>query len=338
MTTEREWLKQPGPATTSGPSRWAFLLGAPRDALYLRILLPVWLWWLLLAAVDGWRGAEGGAAWMTAASRALLPTLAAAGVVPLAGWVAVFSVRLLVTDEVPLLGELHRGVRRGLGTLLFAVLVTILTPAFFLAVALCGAVLGRVPWVGGILSGLWVWTVGLLLCGLAAGWILMGVPALLLVIPASVTEFPQGFEITSRCFGYVRTRPGYVLGGLARVLGAAALGSLAFLLLLSLVLIFLAGLLQVRAGSLPDPVAAARSVAAVWMHPGAWWPLGCWEPGACPLARALPEPSRWLLAAGMLVPAFFVTSVFAGLARLYLLVRREVDRTPVGELYELYRG
>jgi hypothetical protein len=118
-----------------------------------------------------------------------------------------------------------------------------------------------------------------------------------------------------------------------RILGAAVLGSLAFLLVVSFALVFLEGMLQVRAGSLPDPVAAVRSVAAVWMHPGTWWPLGGWQPDACPVARALPEPSHWRILAGRLVAAFFVTSVFAGLARLYLLVRREVDRIPVGECY-----
>jgi hypothetical protein len=290
------------------PPSWrddvAWILRSARSAFRLRILLVAWPWLLLLEALG--RGISGVP---MAVGFSLLLFL---GWLLLAAWVSLLAAGEASGGEDPGWKDLARGVRRSAPALLLAASMTLAIPAFLSSIALAGGLFSRIPWVGGSLWVAWALTAGLILSLAAAGWLLVGLPALLLQPAASVIEEPFGFDLVSRTTSYVRRRPLRLAGGLAAAAVSALLGTLVFALFLSLCLTLLEGIRDVALGTFPDllldfqelwPFVTARDSAG---SPGPW---------AGPILR--------------LVPAFFVAALFAGLTRLYLILRREVDGTPL---------
>jgi len=318
MTTESADLQG-----VRGPGRWALLLGCSRTAFHLKTLLPVWLW-LGLARV-ALRRLPSPAAEITGTAVLIL------GFLVVGAWVSLYTVRELSGGRATGLLDLARGIRCAIAPLLVGALATLAVPTLAVSLAFAGAALARIPAVGGALASAWIFTGGIALSVLAAAWLVVGIPALLLQVTAAGIEFPHSLEITSRCMSYVRNRPSYFVAGSTGALVASFLGTLPFFLLVSLSLVVLGGAVDVRNGDLPDPGGLFWSTVALWSHPETWWPLGLWPEFPLGLYRQSPVTPGWLLDFARLVPAFLVTSLFSGMARLYLCLRREIDGVPCGK-------
>jgi hypothetical protein len=270
----------------------------------LRILLVVWPWCYFLEALG--RGISG---IPMAVGYSLVIFL---GGLCVAAWVSLHAAGEASAGEAPGWKALARGVRRSAPALLLAASVTVAIPAFLSSVAMAGGLLSRIPWVGGALWTSWTLTAGLCLCLAAAGWILVGLPALLLQPAASVIEEPFGFDLVSRTTSYVRRRPLRLAAGLVLAAVSALLGTLVFALFLLLGLTLLEGIRDVALGYFPDLILDSMALLA----------FAAGRHGPCPLGPWV-GPMLWL------VPAFFVAALLAGLTRLYLVLRREVDGTPL---------
>ncbi len=296
-----------------GPGAVALIAGAPRSAFKLTVLLPVWFWVLAAEAALRWLPA-GIAPWATG-------SVLAVGFLPCAAWVSLVSACEGVANKPHDLRTMTRRLRRGLAGLFLAPAFTLTTPLLFAACALAVAVVGQVPIVGGWLSVLWMSTCGLVLAFLAAGWLVVGLPAIALQVVAAMTEFSDAMEIASRTLSYVRRRPLLLCLAWTGALASALLGTLVFAVFVALVEAMVFSMGEVGAGRLPGAAllwGRFRDLlaASVWLGDG----VRAFSVGSMLLAR--------------LVPAFLVASVFAGGSRVYLLVRREIDDVPVSQVHE----
>ncbi|MGQ9591715.1 MAG: hypothetical protein ACUVYA_15635, partial [Planctomycetota bacterium] len=250
------------------------------------------------------------------------------------GWVSAFAVREAAAGAAPRLRDLAREVALRSSAFYLAPAGTILVPMFLAALALAGSLVARIPFAGAWLGAVWLWTGGLALGIFAGAWVLLAAPSLLVQIPAAAAEFPHAYEIVTRAMDYVRRRPLVLAAGSLAVLGASLAGTAVFGIAVSAALAVLSSAAEIERGALPCPSQTARAVASVWLDPGTWWPAGRGALAALGLP-AEPSSARWLVPVARAAPAFFAASVLSGLARLYLVLRREVDGTPVSEVYEV---
>jgi hypothetical protein len=199
-------------------------------------------------------------------------------------------------------------------------MITFLTALLFFLLALAGGVLQWVPFVGGWLVLAWMLTAGLAFSLIAASWTLVGLGALPLQIAGSVVEGSSALDIVSRTFSYVRRRPLFLSGAWGAVLASSLLGTALFFLFLSFVMFGLEGILAVKAGRFPEPVTLGKVVAAHWVDPRCW---------CLPEGKPLSQAASWAAPAARFLPSFFLASVFSGMTRIYLSVRRREDGIPV---------
>lgn len=159
-------------------------------------------------------------------------------------------------------------------------------------------ILGFVPLVGGLL-------LTLILVGLGLGWPLM--------IASAATEDDDGFDALSRTYAYVYQRPwhyaAYVL--LAAGLGLVGVGVVG---LFTDVVVHLAGWSVSRLAPQATYGAFTR---ATWS-----------EAGSTPAAAS----AAWLGLVGLLVRAWAYSYFWTAAALIYLLLRRDVDGTPISRV------
>lgn len=314
----------PGPARGRQPSNAALLLGGWRPAFHLAAFGPVWC--LLEAARAA--ASRAPAAW---ASWIWIPFAAACVLVW--GWISAFAVREAAGGAAPKLRDLAREVALRSGAFYLAPAGTILVPALLVSLALAGAVVARIPVAGAWLGAIWLWTGALALGIFAGAWALLAAPSLLIQIPAAAAEFPHAYEVVTRAMDYVRRRPLVLAVGSLAVLAASLAGTALFGAGASSLLAVLSSAAELERGGLPQPAETVRAVASIWLDPETWWPAGRDALNALGLP-AEPASARWLVPVARTAPACFVASVVSGLARLYLVLRREVDGTPASEVYE----
>lgn len=108
-------------------------------------------------------------------------------------------------------------------TVLLAILFILAVPFLFGLIPLVGGwLLGSIPGIGEFLASVWLVFPGIPMAVLAAAWLVIATPALLLTAPAAALDFPDLFDVVSRSVSYVRRRPlkfglfvtGSVLGSL----------------------------------------------------------------------------------------------------------------------------
>jgi len=299
-----------------------------RPAWNPSFLLPLWLismvawlvWELVLPAVDqqgllsaGLRVVVvvrvGAAAWLTAAL-----------VVALAAWEFGRGERLGVGEGVRIL--------RARWTAVFAgPLLAPLGALFFLFILAGGTVvLNVLPIVGKILVPVWLLIVGLPLALLVSGLLLLGVPGLPLIFTASVVEQPFPFDAASRGMSYLRARPCRYLA----ILTSGILGAIAGTVVFTLFVLLVVSILAARSGLQPGSEFQWDELwRGLWMAVQSaefTWPFS----GLLEKATGLPflgGESRMCLPvlAGRAVTAFALASVLTALARVYLLLRWDVD-------------
>ena len=295
-----------------------WILAAPRSAFSIRALVPVWLWiWALDALVRLLPGEL--AAWV------VLPLVGLTGI-PLWAFCALLSASSAARKPIVLRAAIAR-VRRACPTFYSAPLFTVVVPALFLAVAWAGAILGRIPIVGGGLLLAWASTGGLVLSILAACWILVGLPSITLQIPASVIEHPHPMDVASRALSYVRRRPLLLAWSSLASVAITLLATAVFVAFLSIVMGSLLTILGVGAGARPEISALGSQVAAVWRQPSVWWPF----PAPWPDRVATSVPLGELLVARF-APAFLLVSLAAASARVYACMRLAIDDVPLGSM------
>jgi len=299
----------------------AFLLSAPRMAFGLKALLPVWIWI---------EASKLPCLCLDPPAVSIVPWVVwGAGLLFIARWISVLEARGRTDRLAP--RDLLRGTCRGFAALVYSCAATLVTPALFVAIALAGALLSRVPWVGSWLAVAWMASAGVVLCLLGAAWLTAGVPALLLQAPASVIEAPHSFEVTSRTLSYVRRRPLCVTKGFIMVALSSALGTIPFVLFLSLGMVFFQGMVDLKEGWSLDLLDSARGTLGIWGRPDVWdlRPTFGSAVEGCPSG-----PAVWLILAARLAPAFLVAAVFSGLTRLYLLLRLRIDGVPIDRMHD----
>jgi hypothetical protein len=145
----------------------------------------------------------------------------------------------------------------------------------------------------------------LLLIGLALGWPLM--------VATVAAEGEDAFDAVGRSFSYLSRRPGTFAGAAALLWAAGAVG-LILASQFARLAIHLAGWGLAIGGP-----AARIAPAFSWSGPGATdWP---------------PMMGAWMAAVGLLLHAWAFAYFWSASARLYLLLRAEVDGTPWHDLY-----
>jgi len=297
------------------------ILRAPRYALSWKTLIP----------------AATFVAGLSLAGRIPSPELAgwsvtlllAAGGPILAAWISLYAVRRSARKSIRL-RDLLRSLRGSLSTLCLALLFTVSVPVFCAAIACCGALSGRVPGIGPVLLILWAVSLGFACTLVAAAWLIIGLPSLLLQMPASVVEFPDAMEVASRCFSYVRNRPLLLLGALGASLAATVLATLAFAgFALVFAVLFDAVFVLGQGGALDDVAAGAMRTARWLFGPSGVFTLG-WAASTGP-ARGNAVLELLLLGA---IRSYFVAAAFASIAQVYLYLRLQVDGTPPDEIHD----
>jgi hypothetical protein len=284
------------------------ILASPRSAFRAAVLVPAWLW---LWAVEGAVSRSD-----PLAGQLLSAFLLGAGGLLLWAWAAFDGARTASRGEAPALAERVRALRGALRRLFLVPLVTCFPAAFFLLVALVVAVaLGHVPAAGGWLGRAWVFTGGLVLSLLAAGWALLAIASLPLEVAASVAdEDATAMEVFTWATYTARARPLRLAAGWLLVLAGTAAGAaafLAFFLLAASIIVVLEG---AAAGSPPSP-ASFDPLWTLAASPRGWIPCGGWMPP--------PGAPGWFVHAARFLPAFALASILAGTGRLHAALRRE---------------
>jgi len=275
--------------------------GVSRTAVAFRTLIPVWFW---LCCVEAALGLAPGALGKTVGGVLLF-----AGGLLCAAWVAQETVARLSSGKRRGTMQAVREFLRRVPLLFLAPGLTLFVPVLFLALALAVALVGRVPWAGPWLLGLWLSTGGLILSLVAACWLIIGLGAVPIQVVACVTEFPHSMEIVTRSFSYVRRQPALLLLGWVTVVGAALLGALVLLVALSLTVGFLLAMVELGMGGSPVPTAVGSTILDLWSQS----------------TELRSESPVWMPHVARLVPAFFLTAVFSGSAGVYLLAREAID-------------
>ena len=223
------------------------------------------------------------------------------------------------------LGESLALVRSRAGNLLCSV--------FFLpcAVALFALIITAGAWLFGLLANflavIWLVVVGLPLSLFSAGLILLGAPALLLMLPASVLDCREAFDTVSRAMSYVRSRPlRFACGLLAATAGAIASAAV-FTVFVTIVYGLLVGTYLCAVDTVDHRCIgevlkqALEGFAPLWPLASVDTPTGV---------------SGWLHAVvGRLISASFVAALMSSTARLYLLLRWEIDQDPPASLMKV---
>ncbi len=202
------------------------------------------------------------------------------------------------------LGEAVRLLLRRWRSVIGAPIFVSLSVAVPFGIALGGALLLReIPPVGATLA--WIWTVfpGLPLNILAAGLLLLGLPAVPLILVAGAVELPFPFDAVGRGMSYVRGQPCLYLVAVAGGFLGAAFGSACFAL-------FLAALVSMVGLCLGHGLDSLRGVAGSPDAPG----------------RGL------VLVAGGFLAGYAAAAAIASLTRVYLLLRWKIDGEPPGSL------
>ncbi len=242
----------------------------------------------------GTSGFATGAAWT---SFGVLAWLAGSLIALLAAWEFGRGEALGLFEGVRLLLRRWRAV---IGAPIFVAL-SVSVP---FGLALGGASLLRtIPAVGGPLA--WIWTIlpGLPLNLLAAGFLLLGLPAMPLILVAGAVELPYPFDAVGRGMSYVRGHPSLYLVSVAGGLLGAAFGAACFAFLLA---------------ALVSMVGLAMGYGLEPLRRG---------------AGALDGSGGTLvLVAGFLLAGYAAAAIIASLARAYLLLRWKVDGEPPGSL------
>jgi hypothetical protein len=188
--------------------------------------------------------------------------------------------------------------------------------------------LAQLPVVGKALAACWCILPGVPLGLLAAGLLLLGVPALPLILAAGSVEEPFAFEVAARGMSYLRAGPTRWLALLASALAGALAGAAVFAAFAGLLAIIgiLAGAPGLGAsdlsfpGRLEDLGGELRSLLSEFTWPFAGL-LGLEPPRTGqPVAVVI----------GRSVTAFLAAAALSGLARAYLFIRWQVDGEPPG--------
>ncbi|MFO0839711.1 MAG: hypothetical protein U1D55_14445 [Phycisphaerae bacterium] len=252
-------------------------------------------------------------------------------------------------DEALAFNAVSQFVREKYPASVMAVAIPLLTFVGFAALLIVGGLVGAIPGIGPVLSGL---TFGLaLLLGAALVAIFIGmVFGSQLLWPTIAVEGSDAFDAIQRAFGYVFQR-GWSLAFYAALLlayggvGFVAVRGLAMLLLklthsaLSVGMGFFGAVSGARMDTFPQlsamwhiPSWSDLSVLPTVSGPAFWGSFG-----NAPLS-GVETLGMWLIAAWVFlvvagVGAFVVSFYFAGATQMYLLLRHEVDGVDFEEVY-----
>lgn len=227
-------------------------------------------------------------------------------------------------------------------SLFLAVLFTPLAVSVLLAVLSLGCLVALIPGVGKTLAVIWLVVAGLPLGAIVGCLLLLGVPAVFLMVPAAALDFPDPFDVASRAISYVRGRP---LSFLVLLAFSVVRGLFAALLTAVFVFLVAATLLTVyRLSSFQFgwDCEAFREALSVWPLSSLSSLCSCCDalPGVD--AARLPDASstvdfpRALTFAldlvGCLVPASFLATLSSSSSRVYLYLRWRFDQEPPSAL------
>ena len=219
------------------------------------------------------------------------------------------------------------------------------TAALVIAAPLLGGAfaLGTIPWAGKFLAAAWIILPGMVLALLAAGILLLGIPALPLILAAGCLEGPFLFDAASRGMSYLRSRPLKFLALLASGILGSAMGAAVFALFAATVagLVILAAHLAVPAAAPAQWLPALlQDLRLALGASDIGWPI---LPGI--LSRAGPEGAAGggaavlaAVLAGRGLTAFAAVSLLCLCARIYLLLRWEIDGEPPGSQLKAREG
>ncbi|MBI4583390.1 MAG: hypothetical protein HY717_05135 [Planctomycetes bacterium] len=312
------------------------LLVAARAGWTPKYLLIAWLSLLPFFVLEAlwqnywtgeWLRAGGAGSWLLFLGLALLGGgwfLAGAGMVAAAaGWEYGRECRWSVAEAF---GQVRRRFVTLLGSAFSIPLVLgILILPLFVGCLL----LGRLPWgAGRILSVFLLATLGIPLGLMAAGFLVLGIPALLVMIPAATLDCRESFEAVSRSMSFFRARPLKFLAaaGIAAASSCAAAAATFLFLAGFLGFLALAYTLGTELGSLADFNQRLGGLLAA-LDP--CWPLPL---GGAAAARA-ESGMGWAAvllwgSLGRLITASWTASFLAAMTRLYLYLRWELDQEP----------
>jgi hypothetical protein len=212
-------------------------------------------------------------------------------------------------------------------SLYLAILFAPLAVATLIFILALGSLVSLIPaGIGDVLAVIWLVVVGLPAGAVAACVLLLGVPAIFLMVPAAALDFPDPFDVASRAISYVRGRCGTFLVlltlSLLRALFAALLTAV-FVLILSWTVVT-----AYRLGSFQFG----------WDFPGGEF-RGLYAPFAWAIeftgaaAVTVPAPLMYVLSlVACLVPASFLSALASSSARTYLYLRWIFDQEPPSAL------
>jgi hypothetical protein len=280
------------------------ILASSRSAFRIVVLLPAWLW--LTAVEAALPRAE------SAAGKLFSGCVLGTGGLLVWAWAAFDGARAGRREAPPWFLDRVRALGDSTRRLLVVPLVTFFPAAFFFLLAVGGAVLLRqVPFAGDWLGRAWVFTGGLFLSVIAAGWALLALASLPLEVAAAVSEEEATpMDVFSWATHTARVRPLHLAWGWILVLAGTLAGAILFLAFFLIAGSFLVALDEVAAGSLPS----SRSFDPLWrvaFSLRGWSPCGEWAPA----------PPTWLVHAARFLPAFVLSSLLAGTGRVYVALR-----------------
>lgn len=255
---------------------------------------------------------------------AVLATVALAMVAGAAGWEYARGCHFTIGESLTLVRSRARNLLCSVFSLPCAVLLFVL-------------IIAAGTWFFGLfakfLAVVWLVVVGFPLSLFAAALVLLGAPALLLMLPASVLDCREAFDTVSRAMSYVRSRPVRFASGLLVGIAGALASAVVFAGFVTIVYALLVGpyLWTVEHKSIGEALAQSLARALEGFDP--LWPFWDCASTLSEAADGLTGVSSQLHAAtGRLVSASFVAALMSSMARLYLLLRWEIDRDPPASL------